>query len=101
MRIAHIINPVKVPPGRDLFFAQPVTFETMRIAKETASNLDIHQYAAFFPEDEDIIPEFLTKTPPLDRSILDICRFPKKKKLPYIKDILDRLYYHSRADYFI
>ncbi len=101
MRIAHIINPVKVPSGRDLFSAQPVTFETMRIAKAAASNLDIHQYAAFFPEDEGIIPAFLTKTPPLDRSILETCRFPKKKKLPYIKDILDRLYYLSSADYFI
>ncbi len=101
MKIAHIVNPVKVPKERDLYFAQPVTFETMRLARETASSFDIEQYAAFFPEDERIIPDFIRKSPLLERSILDLGRFPKKKKLPFIKDILDRLYYISGADYLI
>ena len=34
--IAHIINPFIVGKSSDLFVAQPLTFETMRIAKEFA-----------------------------------------------------------------
>jgi hypothetical protein len=32
--IAHIINPVDVGVSSDLFIAQPITFETMRVARE-------------------------------------------------------------------
>jgi hypothetical protein len=101
MKIAHIVNPVKVPRNRDLHFAQPVTFETMRLAKAAASGLDIEQHAAFFPEDAGIVPDFIRSTPPLDRSILELGRFPREKKLPFIKDILDRLYYISGSEYSI
>ena len=36
LKIAHIINPAKIKKTSDLYLAQPVTFETMRIAKEFA-----------------------------------------------------------------
>ena len=36
LKIAHIINPVKVSPDSDLFIAQPITFESMRISRERA-----------------------------------------------------------------
>jgi len=29
---AHAVNPVRVPQTSDLFVAQPITFETMRVA---------------------------------------------------------------------
>jgi hypothetical protein len=102
LKIAHIINPLIVDESSDLYVAQPITFETMKRAKESAKNkVDVELFAAFFPEDEGIVPGYLKKTKPLEKSILDIKKFDHKKKLPLIKDILDRLYEKSTADYFI
>ena len=39
--IAHIIHPVMVKPPSDLIIAQPVTFETMRIAREFAEGVPL------------------------------------------------------------
>jgi len=41
------------------------------------------------------------KTLDLDRSVLDLGQFQVPRKLPILKDILDRLYEASDADYFI
>ena len=106
MNIAHIINPVKVGEGSDLYKAQPITFETMNIASRyaagTAGGLNISQYAAFFPEDESLVPEHLKKTRLLDRSIPDLGQFETYRKLPLLTDILDRLYEEAvDADYLI
>ena len=102
LKIAHIINPVKVPKTSDLHIAQPVTFETMRIAKEVAKNeVEVELYTAQYVEDKEIIPDFFIQTPNLNHSILDIIDFKKRRKLPFIKDILDRLFQISNADYFI
>ena len=102
MRIAHIINPVIVNESSDLFVAQPITFETMRIAQEFArGHVDVALYSAQYPEDHPIIPEWFQMTPDLDRSIFDIGSFYKKRKLPFVKDILNRLYDASDAEYFI
>lgn len=90
----HIINPVIVGEGSDLLVAQPVTFKTMERAKLVANNngIDVTQCAAFYAEDESLVPEWMIKTPELERSILDFLpNLPKPKKLPLIKDILDRL----------
>ena len=35
-KIAHIINPVVVSKSSDLYKAQPITFETMKLAKNYA-----------------------------------------------------------------
>lgn len=102
LSIAHIINPVVLPSNSDLFIAQPITFETMRIAGDYAKNIiDIEFYSAQYQEDRPIVPGFITKTVDLNRSILDIAPTICKRKLPFIKDILDRLYDSSKADYFI
>jgi hypothetical protein len=100
--IGHIVNPVAVKRSRDLYTAQPITFESMKIAKEYArGEVDVRQYASFYPEDERIVPPYFEKTPVLQRSIGDIKSFKVRKKLPLIKDILDRLYEACNADYFI
>lgn len=102
--IAHIVNPVKKGPDSDLYTAQPVTFETMKRAREfTRENekVAVDQFAAYFPEDEEMVPSYFQKTKPLERSIRDVCRAPGLRKLPMIKDILDRLYEASQAEYFI
>ena len=102
MRIAHIINPVIVNESSDLFVAQPITFETMRIAQQFArGHVDVALYSAQYPEDRPIIPEWFQMTPDLDRSIFDIGSFYEKRKLPIVKDLLNRLYDASDAEYFI
>ena len=102
MKIAHIINPVLAGDQSDLNIAQPITFETMRMAKDFAKEqVEVVQFAAVFPEDEKIVPANITKTRKLERSVLDIKTFAEKRRLPLMKDILDRLYEESTADYFI
>ncbi len=102
LKIAHIINPVRVNSSSDLYVAQPITFATMKKAQECAqADPAVQLYAAFFPEDEDYIPDYFVKTEALNRSILDIKAFKRKRKIPLIKDIIDRLYKSSDADYYI
>ena len=51
LKIAHIINPAKIKKTSDLYLAQPVTFETMRIAKEFAKdNVNVDLFSAQFSE---------------------------------------------------
>lgn len=102
IKLAHIVNPVAVGEGSDLFIAQPVTFESMRIARAFADNvIDVDLYCAFYPEDESLVPDDFIRTIPLDRTILDLREFNKKRKLPLVADILGRLYKASNADYFV
>jgi hypothetical protein len=103
LKIAHIINPVQVQPTSDLFIAQPITFETMRVAKTMAQEkVEVFLVAAFYPEDEAFIPDLFLKTPVLERSVLDIKSFQNSRKLPLIQDICDRLYTAAPdADYLI
>ena len=102
LTIAHIVNPVVVPKSSDLFIAQPITFETMRMARDFAApSVKVSLFSAQYPEDHPLIPSYLTMTRDLDRSILDLAKRAGKRKLPLIKDILDRLYEESNADYFV
>lgn len=103
MKIAHIINPVKVPRTSDLYMAQPITFESMRRARKMALkhdiNIEIHYTC--YEEDAGFVPNDFIPVGNLDRSVLDVGDFSRHRKLPLIKDILDRLYDKSDADYFI
>lgn len=103
IKIAHIINPVIVNESSDLHIAQPITLATMKTAQQQAEGkVDVTIYTAQYPEDRAIIPEGFIQTPDLDRSILDIAQFQNPRKLPLIKDILDRLYEAApEADYLI
>ncbi len=102
IRIAHILNPVNVGPESDLHIAQPVTFQSMRNAREVAhAQCDVEFLSAQYPEDRRAVPPDFTPTPDLERSIMDFGAFQKPKKLPVLKDILDRLYEASDAEYFI
>lgn len=108
IRITHIINPVKVDPGHPsyLYFAQPITFESFRNAKQYIDdmNLDVEisLYTAQYEEDVEIIPNYFTQTPNMDKSCLDYFNFAKKdRKLPLIRDILYKLYDNCDAEYLI
>lgn len=102
--VAHIINPYRVEAGCDQFKAQAVTFATMKAAQAAALHeINVTLFAAFFPEDEAMVPEGFIKTQPLDRSVLDMAKFEGEnlRKLPLLKDVLDRLYEKSSARFFI
>jgi hypothetical protein len=101
--VTHLINPVKVPKTSDLFVAQPVTFESMRRAKDFAQQeIHIDLVTAQYEEDTEIIPNYFNSTPNLTRSILDVGAFNKKRKLPLLGDLLDKAYqYNPQADYII
>lgn len=102
-KIAHIINPVKVSKSSDLYIAQPVTFESMRRAKEMSSpEMQIDLYTTQFQEDLELIPEWFIKTSNLNKSVLDVASFKKRRKLPLIKDIIRKLFLAApNADYYI
>ena len=106
MKIAHVLNPFKC--GKDnpsyLYYAQPITFKTMRNAQLEAKNknIDVELYAANFPEDDKIIPKYFIKLPHLKKSTKKL--FPRisgKKKLPIIQEMLNLTFKHSNADYII
>jgi len=100
--IAHILNLGIFPETSDLHYAQPVTVETMRIAKDFAAGVvDVNLLSAQYPEDRKIVPEHFIATRDLDRSVLDVGDFKVKRKLPLVEDILDRAYESVKSDYII
>ena len=104
MRFAHIINPVIVKPSSDLYRAQPITFASMQTAREYAQSqgVMVDIYTAQYPEDRGLVPPEFTMTPDLEQSVLDYGRFRVPRRLPLIRDILDRLYQAAEdADYLI
>ena len=103
IRLAHIVNPVIVPPTSDLYVAQPITFESMRRAKQYAEGVvDVRLFTTQYEEDRSLFPDGFEATPDLDRSVQDVCSFAHQRKLPLLADILDRLHQASEgADYLI
>jgi hypothetical protein len=98
-KIAHVINPVLVSDSSDLFIAQPITFESMRIAQQQAADqVAVDLLAVGYGEDNLVMPDDFQALPPLTRSVLDVATFQNQRKLPLLKDILDRLYSGSEAD---
>ena len=90
MKIVHIINPVLAPVGTELSIIQPITFETMRAAKMFASSqIQVELCAVCFEEDRPIIPDFFNQISILQKSVRDIGNLSLKKKLPFIKEILE------------
>ena len=102
-KIAHIINPVKIQnPDSDLVTAQPITFETMRRARERAKGVvEVALLSAQYPEDHEIIPDYFHLTPDLTRSVQDFGTFAKPRKYPLIGDILQKGVDHTDAEYLI
>lgn len=102
LKLAHIINPVKVVETHELDYLQPITFESMRVAKENAANkVEVELLTAQYEEDLPIIPGYFKNTADLNRSVLDIGQFSKTKKLPLIQDIISKAYEYSNAEYLI
>jgi hypothetical protein len=101
-RLAHIVNPVRVDVSSDLHVAQPITFESMRRAREHAGGeLQVDLFSAQYAEDRSLVPAYFARTPDLEESVQDHGRFQKPRKLPLLRDILNRLYDATDADYLI
>lgn len=102
VQIAHIINPVKALPGSELAIAQPITFESMRVAQQFVKDKqEVELYAVGYAEDRSITPSFIKLLPDLHRSVLDVAPFTHARKLPLIADILNALYNATGAEYLI
>jgi len=102
MHIAHLINPVLNPVSKELSYLQPLTFESIRLAKKKVGNaMNIELLTAQYSEDIPIIPQFFQKTENLERSVLDFENFSRPQKLPLLRDLIERLYNGSAAKYLI
>lgn len=92
VRIGHIVNPVDAPPSSDLHRAQPITFESLRIARSHARpSVDVRLLAVRSPGDRSPLPDHLEPLPPLDRSVQDVAEFDTDRRLPLLADVLERL----------
>ncbi len=101
-KIVHIINPVKVNENSDLFFAQPITFESIKKAVAFSKNPElINVVSTQYEEDIEIIPSHITKLSNLTRSVNDCNPKLIEKKLPLIKDILAKIDEIEIVDYVV
>ncbi len=103
VHLAHLVNPFQPIADAAMCFAQSITLETMRIARDEASKagVEVALLSAQFPEDHAVVPDYFTKTPDLERSATYFQTFSRPKKLPLIADLLDRLYQATEAPYLI
>lgn len=102
MKIAHIINPVKVSENIDLFNAQPIAFESIWIARNFSTYKDnIILCTTQYEEDLSIIPNYFKILSNLEKSVLDIDSVLTGRRLPLIKDIFEKLKQIPEADYYI
>lgn len=99
VKIAHIINPYSTSDveGNKI---QALTFQSIINAKENCS-IDVELFTAQYKEDRAIIPPQFIKTPDLVFSFNDVSHKKGDKKLPLIKDVLQRLFDTSEADFFV
>jgi hypothetical protein len=75
----------------------------MRRAREFAKDeIEVDLVTTQYPEDHELIPSYFAIAPDLERSVMDLGSFTKQRKLPLIKDLLERAAAFSpEADYII
>ena len=102
LQLAHIVNPFRAPEGSEFRWAQPITWHTMRTARDFAAReVDVALFTAQYAEDRSMVPDGFTATPDLTRSVLDVGQFKGRRRLPLLVDILDRLYDATEAPWLI
>lgn len=80
----------------------PLTVRSMEEAAHFAkSRLNVELFSAQFNEDRKAVPFGWKKTTNLERSMHDKDGLPRLKKLPFIGDILKRLYESTDADFLV
>lgn len=102
MKLAHIVNPVNASPDSELGIAQPVTFESIRIAKEFAKEkVEVELFAVNYEEDQNVAPSFFKQLPNLARSVMDCGKFSHIKKYPVFIDVFRSLYNNTNAEFLL
>lgn len=108
LRLAHIVNPFLAPKSSDLRSAQPITFESMRVARDFAwarchNDIDIELLGTIYRDSDDIdmFPEGFKRVGDLTHSTMNLGEFTIPRKLPFFREILDNLYDSTDADWFI
>ncbi len=100
--LAHIINPYRSNDSSENR-RHAITFRSIQQASkqinDTQTTLDL--LSAQFPDDRAIIPDDFQTTQDLHRSVNDKQDFTSQKPYPLLRDILDRLYESSNAEYLI
>jgi len=96
-----MVNPFLVPKSHYMRKVQLLTFESMRQARSFAGDLDIELMSAQFPEDRRFVPKGFTETKPLRGSTMDVAALPGLKKLPFIGEILQKLYESTDKEFAI
>ena len=100
--LAHIINLFQPSGTSDLKLAQEVTIASMIRAKNVSKKpSQITLLSAQTKADLTIVPAEFQATSNLERDVTDLHSFSKKLHLPILKDILDRVYNESDAEYLI
>lgn len=106
LKIVHFLNPFKCPIDNPsyLYYAQPITFQSMLQAKLEAEKvgIDVTLAALNYPEDDVIVPDFFLKLPHLQKSTLsEFPRIAGNRKLPIIQEMFTSVLKNTDADYFI
>lgn len=100
--LAHIINPYQSDDAAESR-KQAITFRSIERASQQISHdeIQLDLLTAQAPSDRAIIPDHFQTTKDFHRSVDDRQSFSNPKQLPLLKDILDRLYESSNAEYLI
>lgn len=100
-KFAHIINPFKASPHRDIYIAQPIVFESLKRSRDYLNGrVAVELLTTQYQEDRDIIPDHFTILDDLDRAFVGDS--DQDYKLPFISDILDKAFEAiPDADYII
>ena len=101
-RIAHIINLFQPSDNSDLKLAQEVTIASMiRARSEYKNSPKVQLLSAQTEYDRKVVPPEFVATKNLNRDVSALAHFNGKMQLPILKDILDRAYDESDAEYII
>jgi len=100
VKLAHLINAFDPPSGSEFEYVQPITFESMRVAK-AQSPVPVDLLAATTPEDHSIVPNYFQFTKDLDRTVRDVLGDNSVPPMPLIADLIERLHASTDADYLI
>lgn len=104
MKIAHFVNvidPLRLTNKSDLHVAQPITLDSMILAKNFSSH-DIKLYAVKHNSESVKLPAEFSFTQDLNRYCYDIfTHLPKVKHLPLIGDIFSAMNDVQDVDYLI
>lgn len=105
IKIGHLVNPFKCNTDNPsyLYYAQPITLKSMKVSKNRSEklnkNLKVKLYSINYEEDNKIVPKYFNKLPNLEKSTSDY--YETTKKLPFLKEMFDKLIKNSDCDYFI